>query len=270
MRLQGSNAIITGGASGLGAATARRFAKEGAKVFVCGLDDDEIKAFIRSCGDRSRAISGAVVDIAEPADCTRLVEMAEAFFEAPHDIFLANAGVSFSGRLTDAAPSLIDRAIAVNLQGAILSAQAALRSMERQHRGCLLFTSSVQGVIARPLRSVYTATKHAITGLVKGLALDAGPLGIRVNAIGPAAIDTPLLRQQLARTSDDVDAAMAKLAASMPLGRLPTADDFAAAAVFLSSDEARAITGHTLLVDSGAAAGAAESPVAQRGTGETT
>ena len=130
-----------------------------------------------------------------------------------------------------------------------------LRSLVKSPRACLLLTSSLQGFLGRPLRSVYTASKHAIVGLAKGLALEFGPQGVRVNAIAPAATDTPHWRNMLAQATDDVDAAVKNIEATMPLGHLPTPEDFAETAVFLASPAARSITGHTLLVDCGAAAG---------------
>ncbi len=120
----------------------------------------------------------------------------------------------------------------------------------------LIFTSSLQGVTARAERCVYTASKHAIVGLTKALALEYGPRGVRVNAIAPGSTDTNFLRTQLERAgAKDVEQAVRDAAASTPLGWLPTPEDFADAAVFLASGAARSITGHNLLLDCGASAG---------------
>ena len=143
----------------------------------------------------------------------------------------------------------------MNVTGSVLSAQAALRSLIKSPRACLIFTSSISGVVGRSKRSVYNTSKHALAGLVKALALEFGPRGVRVNAIAPGATDTPFLRTHLAKVNDDVDAAVARIVSGMPLGRLISPEDFADAAVFLASPAARSITGHTLLLDGGATAG---------------
>jgi 3-oxoacyl-[acyl-carrier protein] reductase len=119
----------------------------------------------------------------------------------------------------------------------------------------LLLTGSLQSVLGRAERSVYTASKHAIAGMVKSLALEWGPLGVRVNGIAPTLVDTPFLRQAYAQAGIEVAPALTRAAQSLPLGRIPTPEDFAHAAVFLASEEARAITGHMLMVDCGASAG---------------
>jgi 3-oxoacyl-[acyl-carrier protein] reductase len=119
----------------------------------------------------------------------------------------------------------------------------------------LLLTGSLQSVLGRAERSVYTASKHAIAGMVKSLALEWGPLGVRVNGIAPTLVDTPFLRQAYAQAGIEVGPALERAAQGLPLGRIPTPEDFAHAAVFLASQEASAITGHMLMVDCGASAG---------------
>ncbi|MBI4191015.1 MAG: SDR family oxidoreductase [Betaproteobacteria bacterium] len=255
MLLQDYNTVVTGAARGLGAAAARRFVAEGARTVVSDMDEAGALECARSIDPTGRRAIGVRCDVSSHEDCARLVATAEEFFGAPIDVFLAHAGVGFVGRLTEVEVERIRRAIEVNVLGSVFSAQAALHSLTKSPRASLLFTSSLQGVMGRPLRSVYTASKHAIVGLVKGLALEFGPQGVRVNAIAPAATDTPHLRAMLAATTADVDEAVRNVAASMPLGWLPTPEDFADAAVFLASPAARSITGHTLLLDSGAAAG---------------
>jgi NAD(P)-dependent dehydrogenase (short-subunit alcohol dehydrogenase family) len=259
-RLAGLHAVITGAASGLGAATARRFAAEGAQVVLADIDLDHARATAQAIAAAGGNVLAVRCDITTRADCERLIAEAEAFFASPVDIFHANAGVAFSGALLDATVERIERTIAVNLTGTMLSAQAALRSLVKSPHASLLFTSSLQGLIARGGRSAYTATKHAVTGLMKSLALEFAPMGVRVNAIAPATIDTPLLRTQLSGVTADVDQAIARNTSRMPLGRIPTPEEFAAAALFLVSDEAHCITGHTLVLDSGASAGLYDPP----------
>jgi 3-oxoacyl-[acyl-carrier protein] reductase len=258
--LQGWGVVITGAGSGMGAEAARRFAREGARVVVSDIDGAAANAValeIAAPGERSdasRAI-GVRCDVASAEDCAQLVAAAEDFFGAPIDVFLANAGVSFAGDFLSADPQALKRIVDVNVTGSIFSAQAALRSLVKSPHASLIFTSSISGVTARARRSVYNASKHALGGLVKSLALEFGPSGVRVNAIAPGSTDTAFLRTHLAKVEDDVDAAVARIVSAMPTGRLVSTGDFADAAVFLASPGAKSITGHTLLLDGGAAAG---------------
>lgn len=261
MQLQGYHVVVTGAARGMGAAAARRFVAEGARVVVADIDGDAALACARDIDAGGERATALACDIADAAACAALVAQAEAFFGAPIDVFLAHAGLGFAGPLTEADPERVRRVVEVNVLGTIYSAQAALRSLVKSRRASLIFTSSLQGVTARAERSVYTASKHAIVGLTKALALEYASRGVRVNAIAPASTDTPFLRTQLqVAGASDVDQAVRDAAASMPLGWLPTPEDFADAAVFLASTAARSITGHNLLLDSGAAAGLFKRP----------
>ena len=257
MQLEGYHAVVTGAARGLGAAAARRFAAEGARVAMADIDLAAVQECARSIDPGGRQVIALACDIADAAACESLVRASEAFFGAPIDVFLAHAGMGFAGALAEADPAQIRRIVEVNVLGAMFSARAALPSLARSRRAAsLIFTSSLQGVTARAQRSVYTASKHAIVGLTKALALEVAPQGVRVNAIAPASTDTPFLRAQLqASGAADIDRAVADVAASVPLGRLPTPEDFADAAVFLASPAARSITGHNLVIDCGASAG---------------
>lgn len=254
-RLQGYGAVITGAAQGLGAAAAARFLEEGARVVVADIDPEAAQnrvSHLDPSGTRALAVA---CDIADPAACEELVARAEGFFGAPVDVFLAHAGMGFAGRLVDTDVDRIRRVIEVNVLGTIWSAQAALRSLVKSPRASLILTSSLQSITARAQRSLYTTSKHALVGLVKALALEYGPQGVRINAIGPASTDTSFLRAQFEYVGQDPEAGVRAAAAGMPLGRLPTPEDFANAAVFLASPAAGSIHGHNLIVDCGASAG---------------
>lgn len=251
----GLRVVLTGAGSGMGAVAARRFAQQGASVVVSDLDGARAVAVARDIDPGGKCAIGVTCDVAEAADCAQLVQAAERFFGGPIDAFFANAGLSYAGDFLQADPAALKRVVDVNVTGSILSAQAALRSLVNSPRGCLVFTSSISGVTGRARRSVYNASKHALTGLVKALALEFGPAGVRVNAIAPGSTDTEFLRTHLAKVNDDVDAAIAGIVKRMPIGRLISPDDFADVALFLTSPAASAITGHVLMLDGGASAG---------------
>lgn len=252
MSFAGWGVVVTGAGRGMGAEAARRFAREGARVVVSDLD---MQAATEVAGSIGRLACAARCDVASPADCAALVEQAERFFGGPIDVFLANAGLSFAGDFLQADPEQLRRVVDVNVTGSIFSAQAGLRSLVRSPRASLIFTSSISGVTGRAQRSVYNASKHAIGGLVKALALEFGPRGVRVNAIAPGPTNTEFLRAHLAKVEGDVDAAVDRLVQGLPLGRLVEPSDFADAAVYLASPAARAITGHTMMLDCGSSAG---------------
>ncbi|HYF20562.1 MAG TPA: SDR family oxidoreductase [Ramlibacter sp.] len=251
----GWGVVVTGAGSGMGAEAARRFVREGAKVVISDIVPDAAHAMAREIDPQGARCIGVAGDVASPRDCAALVQAAEAFFGAPVDVFLANAGVSYAGNFLEADPEVLRRVVDVNVNGSVFSAQAALRSLVKSPRGVLIFTSSISGITARAQRSVYNASKHAIGGLVKALALEFGAAGVRVNAIAPGATDTPFLRAHLAKVNDDVDAAVERTVSTIPLGRLIQPAEFADAAVFLASPAARSITGQTLVLDGGHTAG---------------
>lgn len=252
MSFHGWGVVLTGAGRGMGAEAARRFAKEGARVVVSDID---VAAAAQVAGAIGPMACAVPCDVASPADCATLVEQAERFFGAPIDVFMANAGLSFAGDFLQADPEQLRRVVDVNVSGSIFSAQAALRSLVKSPRASLIFTSSISGVTGRAQRSVYNASKHAIGGLVKALALEFGPRGVRVNAIAPGPTNTEFLRSHLAKVNGDVDAALDRLVQGLPLGRLVEPADFADAAVYLASPLARAVTGHTLMLDCGSTAG---------------
>jgi len=255
MRMKNMRAVVTGGAGGLGLATAQAFLAAGARVLLADIDAPALADVRRRLRAPAQDLLCACCDISDAADCARLIAVAEEGLGGPIDVFVAHAGRPFGGPLAQADPADIRSVIDTNVTGTILSAQAALVSLRRSPRASLLFTGSLQSVLGRAERSVYTASKHAIAGLVKSLALEWGPLGVRVNGIAPTLVDTPFLRQAYAQAGIEVAPALARAAEGLPLGRIPTPEDFAHAAVFLASDEARAITGHLLMVDCGASAG---------------
>ena len=244
--------VITGGAGGIGEALARRFLGRGAAVLLADCDR---AALVRVASALNGAVGLCECDISSDQDCSRLIQTAESYFQAPIDVFVANAGIPFAGPLVQATAEDITRVIAVNVIGSILSARAAIGSLVNGEEPCLVFMGSLQSVTGRAERSVYTASKHAIAGLVKSLALELGPQGIRVNAVAPTVLDTPFLYQAYERAGIPVEQGLRHAAQGLPLGRIPSLDDVASTVLFLSSAAARSITGQIVMVDCGATAG---------------
>ena len=251
-RLKDRVAIVTGGASGLGAATVRRFVEEGARVAIADIDEARGTALAREFGTAGHFVR---CDHTDRSQCRAAVAATLARFGAL-DILHNNAGGPFAGPVETADDATLERVIGVNLIGVFKMTQEALPALreagKRRPAGAvILFTSSLQGIKARPNYTVYTASKHGIVGLVKGLALELAPANIRVNAICPTVTETPMLPKFLPGMADDMEEARKRFRATIPLGRMPEPVDTGNAAVFLASDEARMITGIALPLDGG-------------------
>tara|TARA_B100001123_G_scaffold276081_1_gene307131 strand:- start:1168 stop:1941 length:774 start_codon:yes stop_codon:yes gene_type:complete len=254
-RLAEKVAIITGGASGLGAATAQRFVEEGCRVMIADLNAETAASVSKKLGDNC---SWCCVDHRDRNSAATMIESTISRWGRV-DILYNNAGVPFAGSIETVTDEVLDRVFGNNLLGPYRMTQAALpalkESAQRNSDGAvILFTGSLQALKGRPNFTPYTASKHGIIGLVKGLALELAPHNIRVNAICPAATDTPMLKHFLPGMSKDINVAKKRFRESIPLGRLPEPTDTANAAVFLASPEAGMITGIALPVDGGATA----------------
>jgi NAD(P)-dependent dehydrogenase (short-subunit alcohol dehydrogenase family) len=240
--------VVTGAASGIGAACARRYAAEGASVVI---GDVDLESAQRVAGD----IGGAAVhcDHTDPAHCAALVAAALERFgrlDALHN----NAGVGWTGRFDAAPPAKARELFEVLLMGPIQMTQAAMPALRRSAAtgdASVLFTASGLGLHGRPLVSIYAAAKHGIVGLMRSLALELGPEGIRVNAVCPGIVDTPMVRATTGAWGA-TDQVLESFRCAAPLRRAVTPDDIAASAAFLLSDDARNVTGTALLVDGGA------------------
>ncbi len=255
-RLAGKVALITGGASGIGAAAARRFVEEGCRVAITDLNDEAGAALAAELGD---ACVYAHADHTARAENEAAVALAERTFGGL-DILYNNAGAPFAGTVDTVDDATIARVIGANLIGPFRMTQAALPALRRRAKqgaegAVILFTASLQAIMARPNFTPYTAAKHGIIGLMRGLALELAPENIRVNAICPGPTETPMLKAFLGGMAEDLEEAMARFRDSIPLGRMPEPVDIANAAVFLASDEARIISGVALPIDGATTAG---------------
>jgi short-subunit dehydrogenase len=238
-RLAGHCALITGAAGGIGSAMARRFAREGARIVALDLAEP-------GHGDLRIAC-----DVADPEALNEVRDRTRAAGLTPS--IVVHAAAMGSGAPTlETEPAFLARMMAVNVGAALLLGQIFAPAMQQARAGNFLFVSSINSTFATPGLAAYAASKAALDSLVRTMALDLAPDGVRVNAIRPASVETPLLLDGFARQPDPAAARRANIARH-PLGRLGTPDDVAALALFLCSDEAGWITGVDYLIDGGAA-----------------
>jgi len=247
--LKDKRVLITGGASGIGAATAARFLEEGARV--CVLDRDatacgHIKQELRGLG--TAGISEAII-----ADVTDLMQVEAAFAEAIRlmdgvDVLVNNAGISVRHRFLDITPEEWDRVIAVNLTGVFYVAQTAARHMWENGSGVILQTASTNGVTGYPYYADYNATKAGVIELTRSMALELAPK-VRVCAVAPGYVLTPMQRAEYS------EAMLAEVNAKIPLGRHAKPEEIAGLFAYLASDDAAYATGQVFTMDGGETAG---------------
>lgn len=247
-RLEGKRAVVTGGASGLGFATAERFASEGARVVIADLDEQRLTQAAEELGN---AVVGVACDVTDPGQVHELVERAVAELGGV-DCYHNNAGVAHPvTALAELTQETWERAIAVNLTAIFIAAREVAPVMQHDGGGVFLITSSISGRRPRPGLAAYSASKGGAIALTNALAVELAP-SIRVNGIAPLAVATPMLGEFAFGDAGESDEdTQERLASVVPLKRLTQPDDVAAAAVYLASDEASAITGVTLNVDCG-------------------
>ncbi len=239
--LVGKVALITGGASGLGLGMAREFLARGARVAIV---DKAAEGPADLAGNHAVAYVSA--DVTDPDAVERAFDAAQAAL-GPVDIVCVNAGMGQGDATLDLTFDAWRRVMALNLDAAFLTAQAAGRRMVPRGSGSILFTSSIYGIVAGPARLAYVVSKSGISAMAKALALEWSPSGVRVNAMAPGYVRTPLLDDLIARGKVDPD----KLMAHTPLRRFVTVDEVARLAAFIVSDEASATTGHVATADGG-------------------
>ena len=245
-KLEGKVAVITGGNSGIGLATAKRFVAEGAYVFITGRRQTELDSAVKQIGENVTAVQG---DVAKLDDLDRLYATVKAR-KGRIDILFANAGTAELVPLGSITEEHFDRTFNTNVKGLLFTVQKALPLIP--DGASIILNASIVASTGNPAFSVYSATKAAVRSFARTWILDLKERKIRVNAISPGPINTPGL-DGLGQTAGVGDQLKESLLASVPLGRLGTPDEIAKAVVFLASNDSSFVTGAELFVDGGAA-----------------
>lgn len=243
MRLNGKVCIITGAANGIGLATARKFAREGAIVIVCDLRAEQVDAAVQELLAAGAQARGFVVDVARRADIDAMVAKVKESY-GRIDALINNAGITQDARLVKMTEEQFDRVIAVNLKGTYQCAQAVAETMSAQGSGSIVNASSVVGLYGNFGQTNYAATKAGVIGFAKTWARELGPKGVRVNAVCPGFIGTHIL--------DSIpDKVLEEMEHRVPMRRLGTPDEVANLYAFLASDESSYINGAVIEISGG-------------------
>ena len=243
MRLSGKVAIITGAGQGIGAATALKFATEGATVAVCDMNADAVSSVVEACREAGATCVGFTVNVTNRESVVDMVGKVLRQFERI-DVLVNNAGITRDARLQKMTLSQFDDVIDVNLRGVFHVAQAVADCMVEQGSGVILNASSVVGIHGNYGQTNYAAAKFGVIGFTKTWSRELGPKGVRVNAVAPGFIDTPIL----STVPDDV---LTKMREQVPLRRLGKPEEIANVYAFLASDEASYINGAVIEVSGG-------------------
>ncbi|MFJ8495428.1 glucose 1-dehydrogenase [Streptomyces sp. NPDC094038] len=240
-------ALVTGAASGMGLATVRAFAEAGASVVLADLDQDAVEHAAKELNSAGHRAVGVVCDVTDEVQAAAMVDQAVATF-GRLDMAFNNAGIQVPpSDAADETAENFDRVNAVNLRGVWAAQKHELRQMRTQGSGAIVNCSSLGGLVGLPERAAYHASKHGVIGLTKSAAVEYAPKGIRINAVCPGVIHTPMVADMLEGQAE----AMAEIMKQQPIGRLGRADEIASAVLWLCSPAASLVVGVALPVDGG-------------------
>lgn len=249
MRLKKKIALITGAGSGIGRATAQCFAAEGATIIAADINENEAlitKESIAETGGKCQALR---VDVSQEQQIKDAIAKTVSIF-GRLDIMHNNAGISIVKPTTEITEADLDRLINVNFKGVFFGCKHAIAQMLEQEGGVIINTASELGVVGQPMYSAYCGTKGAVIAMTRALSAEWVKQGIRVNALCPGPVDTPMLQAEFNLTANPQAEAQAAVG-SIPAGRLGTPEEIAKVALFLASDDARFVHGAAIMIDGG-------------------
>lgn len=249
--LTGKTALITGGGRGIGRAIALMFAREGARIAVAARTAEQVEQVANEIGNEAIAL---VCDVSDPESVTRMFgDLRERLGNA--DILVNNAGIAESATVVNTTDELWHRHLAINLSGTFYCTRAALPAMFKKGWGRVINVASIAGKTGAPYIAAYSASKHGVMGLTRSIALEVAAAGITVNAICPGYVDTDMVsrgvEQITTKTGRSAEEALDTLRKMSPQNRLATAEEVAAVALLLASDEGRGINGQGINIDGG-------------------
>ena len=257
MKLKNKVAIITGGASGIGAAATELFAREGAKVIIADINEENISMTVERVLEKGHWAYGIKCDVSEESDVERLIQQSIEKC-GKIDIVFNNAGTILPKPLEKVEANEWDRLFQINVKSMYLTTKFGIPYL-KETKGSIINMASMTGVVGQQFNSAYSATKGAVIALTKAMAIDYAPFEVRVNSISPAGVRTPLLETWLQQQENPAEASKAQDRSHM-LGRTATSEEIAKVAVFLASEDASFITGDNIVCDGGAALGYAAGP----------
>jgi len=247
-KLENKTAIITGGSGSIGKTTAKLFLEQGAKVMLVDLNEESLKETVEELG--SKNVSSCVADVTKSAEVKKYASEALKLF-GKVDVFFNNAGIEGAVKpVTDYPEEIFDKVMAVNVKGAWLGNKYIVPILK--DGGSIIMSSSVAGLVGTPNVSAYVASKHAVIGLMRNLALELAPRKIRVNTINPAPVDNRMMRSlEEGFAPGHGDEAKKGFEQTIPLGRYAEPEEIAQLVLFLASDDSKYITGTTQVIDGG-------------------